>query len=72
MILYRKFTRAAINDMGERPFVEMHERSIQRVEWDQWQDTLDFVFDAPTWCWLVLKYPELNELYLKEHNDSIT
>lgn len=45
--------------MGERPFVAMHEQSLKQVEWDQYMDTLNFVFSDTVWVWLVLQYPEL-------------
>lgn len=45
--------------MGEYPFVAMHERSLQQVEWDQYTDTLNFVFVDQDWLMLILKFPEL-------------
>ena len=45
--------------MGERPFVAMHDNSLQQVTWDEYHDTLNFVFTDTAWVWLVLQYPEL-------------
>ena len=58
-IITRRFTRSAISEMSEYPFVAMHERSLQQVEWDQYTDTLNFVFVDQDWLILILKYPEL-------------
>jgi hypothetical protein len=65
-IIVREFTREMINVMGEHAFVAMHEHSEGRVDWNEYRDTLVFVFTDTAWCWLVLKYPELLDMYLRD------
>ena len=53
------FTRVAINEMGEQPFLDLHEASIHRDFWDMNSDTLVFYITEESWIWLLLKHPEL-------------
>ena len=55
----RQFGRSAISDMSAEPFMDMHEFSITPVAWNQQLDTLVFTFTENTWCFLVLKHPDL-------------
>ena len=53
------FTRQAINEMGEKPFVDLHDSSIHTNFWDMNSDCLVFYITEESWIWLLLKHPEL-------------
>ncbi len=59
----RSFTRSTIADMGERPFMIMHEHAVTPVVWNDDEDTLEFEFTELAWCWVVLQCPELIDQY---------
>ena len=56
------FTRMAVDEMTEYPFLALHDVSIHPPCWDQSFDVLVFYILEPSWIWLLLKYPELATL----------
>jgi hypothetical protein len=48
--------------------MDLHDFSITPVEWNEHLDTLVFTFAENTWCFLVLKHPELAQRVY--HNDQ--
>jgi len=56
------FTRHSVDQMGEQPFLDLHEVSIHRNVWDMNSDTLIFYITEESWIWLLLKHPELARL----------
>ena len=56
------FTRMAVDEMTEYPFLALHDVSIHPATWDINFDALIFYVLEPSWIWLVLKYPELARL----------
>jgi len=59
------FDRDSINIMSELAFLDLIDFSASGAIWNQDQDTLEFVLPDTNWCLLVLKHPELIELYQK-------
>ena len=56
------FTRTAVDQMTEYPFLALHDVSIHPPTWDQNFDALIFYVLEESWIWLLLKHPELARL----------
>jgi len=61
------FTRQAVDQMTEYSFLDLHDVVIHPVHWDTNFDALIFYLLEDSWCWLVLKHPELAQLRWKPH-----